>query len=102
MINHLRRRLRHEQCRETPSSSDHSSGDDSDNNYQPSSRTPPSESFSCDKKRNSRWKGKSPSHKGLGNNVISRALNQISKSPFTHRIEVERLPRQFTQPTFTI
>ena len=33
---------------------------------------------------------------------MSRALNQISRSPFTHKIEGERLPRQFTQPTFTM
>ncbi|XP_075659007.1 uncharacterized protein LOC142628855 [Castanea sativa] len=32
---------------------------------------------------------------------MSKALNQISKSPFTRRIEVGRLPRRFTQPTFT-
>ncbi|XP_050242053.1 uncharacterized protein LOC126691011 [Quercus robur] len=33
---------------------------------------------------------------------MSRALNQISKSPFTRKIEGERLPRQFTQPMFTM
>ena len=33
---------------------------------------------------------------------MSKALNQISKSPFTHWIEGGRLPRWFTQPTFTI
>ena len=33
---------------------------------------------------------------------MSRALHQISKSPFTHRIEGGRLPRRFTQPTFTM
>nr|XP_023917127.1 uncharacterized protein LOC112028673 [Quercus suber] len=33
---------------------------------------------------------------------MSKALNQISKSPFTHRIEEARLPRRFHQPTFTI
>ena len=33
---------------------------------------------------------------------MNRALNQISKSPFTRRIEGGRLPRWFTQPTFTI
>ena len=33
---------------------------------------------------------------------MSRALNQISKSPFTHRIEGGRLPRRFTQPAFTM
>ena len=33
---------------------------------------------------------------------MSKALNQISKSPFTHRIEGATLPRRFHQPTFTI
>ena len=33
---------------------------------------------------------------------MARALNQISKSPFTRRIESGKLPRQFTQPTFTM
>ena len=31
---------------------------------------------------------------------MSRALNQIFRSPFTRRIEGGRLPRRFTQPTF--
>ena len=44
--------------------------------------TPPSESFSCD--------------------ALSRALNQISKSHFTHRIERGKLPHYFTQPMFTM
>ena len=46
------------------------------------------------------WRSKSLSQKGLGNDVMSRALNQISKSPFTRRIEGGKLPRRFTQPTF--
>ena len=33
---------------------------------------------------------------------MSKALNQISKSPFTRWIEDGRLPRRFTQPTFTL
>ena len=33
---------------------------------------------------------------------MSKALKQISRSPFTHRIKEGRLPRQFTQPTFTM
>ena len=33
---------------------------------------------------------------------MSKALNQISKSPFTHKIERATLPRRFHQPTFTI
>ena len=37
-----------------------------------------------------------------GNNAMSKALNQISKSPFTRKIERAKLPWQFHQPTFTI
>ncbi|XP_030931062.1 uncharacterized protein LOC115956941 [Quercus lobata] len=33
---------------------------------------------------------------------MSKALNQISRSPFTRRIEGGKLPRRFTQLTFTI
>ena len=33
---------------------------------------------------------------------MSRAQNQISKSPFTCRIEKGKLPRRYAQPTFTI
>ena len=33
---------------------------------------------------------------------MSRALDQLSKSPFTCRIEGATLPRRFQQPTFTI
>ena len=38
----------------------------------------------------------------MGNDALSKALEQISKSPFTRRIEEGRLPRRFTQPTFTL
>ena len=41
-------------------------------------------------------------HKGLGNDAMSRALNQISKSLFTRRIERGKLPWHFTQPTSTM
>ena len=33
---------------------------------------------------------------------MSKALNQISRSPFTNRIEGGKLPRRFAQPTFTM
>ena len=35
---------------------------------------------------------KSLPHKGLGNDAMSKALNQISKPPFTHKIEGAKLP----------
>ena len=33
---------------------------------------------------------------------MGSALNQISKSPFTHMIEGGKLPQGFTQLTFTM
>ena len=33
---------------------------------------------------------------------MSRALDQLSKSPFTRRIERATLPRRFQQPAFTL
>ena len=56
----------------------------------------------CDEERHGRQRGKNPSRKSLGNDAMSRALNHISKSPFTRRIEGGKLPRRFTQPTFTM
>ena len=44
----------------------------------------------------------SPSGRGVGTNVMKKALSQISKSPFTRGIEKAKLPRRFHQPTFTM
>ena len=38
----------------------------------------------------------------MGHDAISRALDQLSKSPFTRHIEGAALPRQFQQPAFSI
>nr|XP_023913343.1 uncharacterized protein LOC112024926 [Quercus suber] len=38
----------------------------------------------------------------MGNDAVSRALDQISKSPFTCKIEGAKLPRRLTQPAFTM
>ena len=85
-INHLRRKLHCKQRRGIPS------------------RTSPNESFSCDKDHHyrRRRRSRSLSHRGLGNDAMSRALCQISKSSFTQRIEGGKLHRWFTQPTFTM
>ncbi|KAK9988273.1 hypothetical protein SO802_028512 [Lithocarpus litseifolius] len=99
-IDHLRRKLHRTQKRRIPSSSKSPSNDD--DCYRSNSRTPPSEFFSCDDDHHRRRRDKSPSCKGLGNDAVSRALNQISKSPFTRRIEGGKLPRCFIQPTFTM
>ena len=76
--------------------------DENDNNYRQRSRTPTSEIFSHEEERYQRRKRRSPFPRGLGQNAMSRALDQLSKSPFTRRIEGAVLPRRFQQPTFTI
>ena len=84
----------------SPSSSDTS--DEGDDNYRQRSRTPPSETFSYEEKHHHKHKHKSPSHKGLVNDFMSKALDRISKLPFTCKIEGAKLPRRFHQPTFTM
>ena len=101
-IDRLQRRLRHERWRKTPSNFDLSSNDDRYDCYKPRSRTPPNESFSYDESHHYKCRNKSPSRKSLGNDAMSRALNQISKSPFMRRIEGGKIPWKFTQPTFTM
>ena len=83
------------------------SNEKGDYSYRPRSRTPPSESFTASscldrvEKHNRRW-GESSSPRNMGNDVMSKVLRQISKSPFTQRIYRAKLPHRFTQPTFTI
>ena len=101
-IDHLRRKLHHDRRRRTPSISDFSSNGEDDGSYRRKSRSSPWKSFSYDEDYHHERKNSSSSSQGLGNDAMSRALNQISKSPFTRRIEGGRLSRQFTQPTFTM
>ena len=101
-IDRLWRKLCCERQRRTPSNSDLSFDDDEDDSYRPRSRTPSSESFSQGEDHHYKRRSKSLSRKGLGNDAMSRAFNQISKSLFSCRIEGEKLPRRFTQPTFTM
>ena len=63
---------------------------------------PFSEFFSYNEEHHHRQRSRSPAYRGLGNDVMSKALRQISKSPFTWRIERTKPPRWFTQPTFTM
>ena len=101
-IDNLKKKLRHAQRKQTPSSSDISSNDEKDTSYTQRSRTPPSESFSYDEEHHHKRRYKSPPRKGLGNDTMSKALNQIFKSPFMCKIEGAKLPRRFHQPMFTI
>ena len=91
-IDQLKRKLHHERRKWTPSNFDFSSNDEEDGSYRPRSRTSPSESFSYDKDYHHECRNKNSSSKGLGNDAMIRALNQISRSPFTRRIERGRLP----------
>ncbi|XP_065634280.1 uncharacterized protein LOC136069537 [Quercus suber] len=101
-IERLRRELRHAKRKRISSHSDEDWDDEQDVTYKQRSRTPISEFFSYKEEHRRKKQLQSPSRGGVGNDVISKALNQISRSPFTHRIERVRLPRRFNQPTFTI
>ena len=101
-INDLKKQFRRAQQKWSPSSSDVSFNNKEDTIYRQRSRTPPNESFSCEEKHHHRRKRRSPSRKGVGTDVMKKALSQISKSPFTRGIEKAKLPRQFHQPTFAM
>ena len=97
-INDLKRKLCHAQRRQSPPSL-HTLHDD---DYRQRLRTPPSENFSHVEKCYQRRRRRSPSPRGLGHDAMSKALDQLSKSPFTRHIEGAALPRRFQQPTFAI
>ena len=101
-IDNLKKKLHHAQQKRTPSSSDISSNDEEDDKYRRRSRTPPSETFSYDEEHHYKRRYNSLPRKGLGNDVMSKVLNQISKLHFMRKIEGAKLPRRFHQPTFTI
>ena len=101
-IDDLKKRLRRAQRKQTPSSSDVSSNDDEDASYRKRSETPPSEPYSCEEEHSRKRRRRSPSGRGVGTDVMKKALRQISKSPFIRGIEKVKLPRRFHQPTFTM
>ena len=101
-IDDLKRQLRRAQRKQSLSSSDVSSNDEKNTIYRQRSRTPPSESFSCEEEHLHKRKCRSPSRKGVGTDVMKKVLSQISKSPFTRGIEKTKLPRHFHQPTFAM
>ena len=83
-IDHLKRSLRHERRRRALSNHDFSFGGEADDGYRHKSRTPPSESFSYNEDYHHERKDRKPSSIGLGNDAVSKALNQISRSSFIH------------------
>ncbi|XP_050259017.1 uncharacterized protein LOC126704014 [Quercus robur] len=99
-IDDLKKKLRRAQRRRPSPSSDTS--DEEDNEYKQRSRTPSSKTFSYEEEQPHKRGHKSPSYKGLANDAMSKALDRISQSPFTRRIEGAELSRRFHQPTFAI
>ena len=91
-IDHLKRSLRHEQRKRVPSNPEFFSGGEEDDSYRRRSRTPPSEAFSYDRDYHHERRDRKPSSVSLGNDAVSKALNQISRSPFTRWIKEGRLP----------
>ena len=98
----MKKQLRRAQQKRSPSSSDVSSNDEEDTIYRQGFRTPPSKSFSFEEEHLHQRKRKSPSRKGIGTDVMEKALSQIFKSPFTREIEKAKLLRRFHQPMFAM
>ena len=101
-IEDLIKKLRRAQRNQTPSSSDVFSKDVGDDSYRECSETPPSESYSYEEEHFHKRRRKGSSRRGVGTKVMKKALNQISKSPFTQGIEKAKLPRRFHQPMFSM
>ena len=74
-IDELKKKLRCAQQRRSSLNSEPSSENMDDAMYRRRSRTPPSETFSDDEEYSHKRKNKSPTHKGLGNDVMNEALN---------------------------
>ena len=74
-IDDLKKRLRRTQRKQTPFSSDVSSNDDEDASYRKRSETPPSESYSCEEEHSRKRRRRSPSGRGVGTNVMKKALS---------------------------
>ena len=101
-IDELKKKLHCARRRRSLPDSEPSSEETDDATYRRRSRIPPSETFSGDEEYSHKRKNKSPTHRGLGNNAMNEALNQVVKSPFTRRIEGVSLPRLFHQQTFSL
>ena len=91
-IDELKKELCHARRRRPSPDSELSFEETDDAMYRQRSRTPPSETFSSDKERHHKRKSKNPTYKGLGNNSMNEALNQVARSPFTRNIEGANLP----------
>ena len=85
-VDDLKRKLRRVQRKRSPSSSDASSNEE-DVSYRRRSRTPPSETFSCEKEPRPVRKYESPSSKGLGNDAMNRALTRFQDHPLCTKLK---------------
>ena len=101
-IDDLKKQLRRAQRKQSPPSFDVSSNDEKDTICRQRSRTPPSEFFSYEEENLHKRKRMSPSRRGIGTDVMKKALSQISKSNFTRGIEKAKILRRFHQPTFAM
>ena len=101
-IDELKKELRCAQRRCSSPDFELSSEEKNDDTYRRRSKTPSSETFSCDEEYHHKRKNKSLPHKGLGNNAMNEALSQVAKSPFTRNIEDASLPWRLHQPTFIL
>ena len=90
-INDLKKKLHCAQRKRSPSESDTFPNDEGDDDYRQRLRTPPNETFSHEEEHYHKRRHKSPSRKGLGNDAMNEALDRISKSPFTRKIEGAKL-----------
>ena len=89
----MKKKLCRARRRRSSLDSEPSSEETDDATYRRRSRTPPSETFFGDEEYSHKRKNKSPTYKGLENNAMNEALNQVAKFPFTRRIEGASLPR---------
>ena len=71
----LKKKLRHSQWKRFPSSFDGFFNDEDDASYKRRLRTLPSESFSCDEEPHHWRKYNNPPRKGVGNDVMNKALS---------------------------
>ena len=92
-IDELKKELRHARRRRPSPDSELSFEETNDTTYRRRSRTPPSETFSGDEEHHHKRRNKNPTYKGLGNNAMNEALNQVARSPFIQNIEGASLPR---------
>ena len=74
-IDKLKKELRRAQQKRSSPDFELSSDETDDATYRRISRTPPSETFSCDEKYRHRRRNKNPYHKGLGNNAMNEVLS---------------------------